>query len=135
VPMKYDLGDLLAAARTFAGLGPGALLALEGPNEPVFFPILYKGETGGGSGSFLPVAKFQRDWYAAIKADRILGRTPVYTATLVGAETDNVGLQYATIPQGAKTLMPEGTVFADVLNHHMYPVWLLLDSWVVALEG
>jgi hypothetical protein len=38
----------------------------------------------------------------------------------VGAETDNVGLQFLTIPRGAGTAMPIGTKFADYANVHNY---------------
>jgi hypothetical protein len=37
----------------------GALLSFDGPNEPNNFPITYNGQTGGGAGSWAPVAKFQ----------------------------------------------------------------------------
>jgi hypothetical protein len=122
-PVTYVISDLIAAAQTFAQLGPTALFALEGPNEPVNFPINYLGKTGGGTGSFVPVANFQRDFYAAVKANSTLAHIPVYTATLGGAETDDAGLQYAKIPASAGTLMPDGTIFADVLNQHVYTVF------------
>ena len=33
---------------------------------------------------------------------------------------DNVGLQFLQIPKGAKTVMPEGTIYADYANCHNY---------------
>ncbi len=106
----------------------GALIALEGANEPNNFgPIVYEGETGGLlTHSWLPLAKMQRDLYTKAKADPVLKDYPVWSITDVGAETDNVGLQFLTIPRGAKTLMPAGTTFADAINCHNYishPSW------------
>jgi hypothetical protein len=116
-----DLKGLLTAARTLAA--EDALLALEGPNEPNNFPIAYRGERGGGrDGSWVPVADFQRDLYAAVAADPVLRHYPVFAPSETGAETDNVGLQFLTIPTGGATLMPSGTRFADYANVHNYVI-------------
>jgi len=105
----------------------GALLAIEGPNEPNNFGgIEYEGIEGGGTKTWLPAAKFQRDLYAAAKADPELKNYPVYGISEVGAQTDNCGLQFLEIPQGASTLMPDGTKYADYANMHNYiyhPSW------------
>ncbi len=45
---------------------------------------------------------------------------PVFGPSEVGAETDNVGLQFLTIPARAGTLFREGTRFADYANVHNY---------------
>ena len=37
-----------------------------------------------------------------------------------GAEVQNVGLQFLTIPAGATTVMPIGTQYADYANAHNY---------------
>jgi hypothetical protein len=112
---------LLSAARTLAEAH--ALLALEGPNEPNNFPIIYDGQKGGGpDGSWVPVAQFQKALYAAAKADKVLRQYPVFGPSEIGAETDNVGLQFRTIPAGADTLLPEGTRFADYANVHNYVI-------------
>ena len=104
-----------------------ALIALEGSNEPNNFgPINYKGETGGKSHSWLPVAKMHRDLYAAAKADPILKDYPVWALCENGAQTDNAGLQFLAIPEGSNTLMPDGTKYADYANCHNYichPTW------------
>jgi hypothetical protein len=98
-----------------------ALLAVEGPNEPNNFPVTYQGQTSDFDGSFLPVANFQRDLYAAVKADPELDGIPVFHSSEAGgAEPDNVGLQFLTIPDGASTLMPDGTEYADYANTHNY---------------
>jgi hypothetical protein len=98
-----------------------ALLAFEGNNEPNNWGITYQGEKGGGKApSWMAVAKLQRDMYAAVKSDPILKKYPVWGPSEVGAQVDNVGLQYLTIPTGANTLMPEGTKYQDFLNCHNY---------------
>jgi hypothetical protein len=39
-----------------------------------------------------------------------------------GSEPNNVGLQFLTIPNGADTLMPDGTKYADFANVHNYVI-------------
>ena len=68
----------------------------------------------------MAVAKLQRDLYTAVKNDPLLKKYPVWSISEDGAEVDNVGLQFLTIPTGAGTLMPEGTQFADCANVHNY---------------
>ena len=98
----------------------GALMAFEGPNEPNNFPIIYHGQRGGGAGSWAPVAQFQEDLYRAIKSDPNLQHYPVFAVSEAGAETDNVGLQFLTIPTGAGAIFPDGTQYADYANPHNY---------------
>jgi hypothetical protein len=98
----------------------GALMAFEGPNEPNNEPIVYKGQTGGGMGSWAPVAQFQEALYRAIKSDPELRVYPVFAVSEAGAETDNVGLQFLTIPLGAGAAFPDGTKYADYANPHNY---------------
>jgi hypothetical protein len=101
----------------------GALLSVEGPNEPNNFPVTYEGGTSstGSTGTFLPVAHLQRDLYAAIKADPALTGIPVFASSESGgAEPDDVGLQFLTIPADAGTTMPAGTRYADYANTHNY---------------
>lgn len=116
-----DLSKEIAAARQLADAG--VLLAVEGANEPDTWPITYQGATGGGSGSWAAVARLQRDLYAAVKADSTLKNYPMFDVSHVGAEIDNVGLQYLTIPGGAGTSMPDGTKYADYANMHNYVIW------------
>jgi hypothetical protein len=114
-----DLKGLLETAKPLAEAG--ALLAFEGNNEPNNWGVTYQGEKGGGKApSWLAVAKLQRDLYQAVKADPVLKKYPVWSISENGAETDNVGLQFLTIPKGAGTLMPEGTGYADAANVHNY---------------
>jgi hypothetical protein len=114
-----DLKKLLATAKPLAEAG--ALLAFEGNNEPNNWGVTYQGENGGGQApTWLPVAKLQRDLYTAVKADPALKSYPVWSISENGAEADDIGLQFLTIPKGAKTLLPEGTRFADFANVHNY---------------
>lgn len=114
-----DVVGLVAAAKTLARAG--ALLSVEGPNEPNNFLITHNGKRGGGTtGSWLPVAEFQRELYSAVKSDQELKGYPVFHVSEGGAETENVGLQFLSIPAGATTLLPEGTQFADYANVHNY---------------
>jgi hypothetical protein len=110
---------LIDTAKVLAGAG--ALLAFEGNNEPNNWGVTYQGEAGGGrSPSWIAVAKLQRDVYQAVKADAALAKYPVWSISENGAERDNVGLQFLTIPAGAGTLMPAGTKYADAANCHNY---------------
>ena len=114
-----DIKKLIATAKPIAAAG--ALLAFEGNNEPNNWGVTYQGEKGGGKApSWMAVAKLQSDMYAAVKADPDLKGYPVWSITENGAERDNFGMQFLTIPQGADTLMPPGTKFADYANVHNY---------------
>jgi hypothetical protein len=115
-----DVTGLMAAAKTLAAAD--ALLALEGPNEPNNFPITYNGQRGGADGSWAPVAQLQKDIYSTVKSDPSLKRYPVFHVSEGGAETENVGLQFLTIPKGADTLLLEGTQYADYANPHNYVI-------------
>jgi hypothetical protein len=112
------------------------IVGFEGCNEPNNWGILYQGQYGAGKYNdahpgphpYAPLARYQRDFYAAIKADPILGTAgynyPVWTATDAGgAQQQNVGLQFLTIPEGAVGVDPEfpaGTTYADVACVHNY---------------
>jgi hypothetical protein len=101
----------------------GGLVAAEGPNEPNNFAFSYNGNQcsfNNGNGSFLPCAQFQRALYLMVHRDPKLAGIPVWGMTAVGAEPDNVGLQWLKIPAGSKALMPDGTQYADVANVHNY---------------
>lgn len=120
-----DMEATLEMARTLHRAG--ALLAIEGPNEPNNFGgLTYENVSGGRELSWMPVAKFQRDLYARVKSDRQLKRYPVYSVSETGAQTDNCGLQFLEIPENSGTLMPVGTRYADYANAHNYmyhPSW------------
>ena len=122
--VRLDLvgeGDLEATIKTGKALAvSGALMAFEGPNEPNNFLITYNGQSGGGAGSWAPVAQFQEDLYRAVKSDPDLQKYPVFAVSEGGAETDNVGLQFLTIPTGARATFPDGTRYADYANPHNY---------------
>ena len=114
-----DLKKLVETGKVLAEAG--ALLAFEGNNEPNNWGVIYQGEKGGGrEPSWMGVARLQRDLYEAVKSDPLLAKYPVWSISEPGAERDNVGLQFLTIPPGAETLMPDGTKFADYANVHNY---------------
>jgi hypothetical protein len=114
-----DVSKLLETGRVLAEAG--ALLAFEGNNEPNNWGVIYQGEKGGGrEPSWMAVAKLQRDLYQAVKKDPVLAKYPVWSISEPGAERDNVGLQFLTIPAGAHALMPGGTRYADYANVHNY---------------
>jgi hypothetical protein len=113
-----NIGKLVETGRQMAA--GGALLAFEGPNEPNNWGITYQGQSGGRAQSWVPVANLQRDLYQAVKNDPILRKYPVWSISECGAETDNVGLQFLTIPEGAGTVVPVGTKYADFANIHNY---------------
>ena len=114
-----NLRKLIESAKVLAAAD--ALLAFEGNNEPNNWGVTYQGEKGGGQApSWLAVARLQRDLYQAVKSDPALKKYPVWSISENGAERDNVGLQFLTIPNGAQTLMPDGTRYADYANVHNY---------------
>ncbi|EKF58639.1 hypothetical protein QWE_15386 [Agrobacterium albertimagni AOL15] len=113
-----DVERLVATGRILARAG--ALLAFEGNNEPNNWPVTYKGEKGGGRSSWLPLAKLHADLYRMVKSDPELAAYPVWSLSEPGAQTDNAGLQFLTIPEEANTLMQAGTRFADYANVHNY---------------
>ena len=115
----HDIASTIDMAKQLHAAG--ALLAVEGPNEPNNWPVTYEGQTSDYNTTFVPVAHFQRDLYAAVKAEAELDGIPVFHSSEAGgAEPDNVGLQFLTIPSGAGTLMPDGTAYADYANTHNY---------------
>ncbi|MBD5225633.1 MAG: hypothetical protein HDS68_06690 [Bacteroidales bacterium] len=120
-----DLEATVAMARDLHR--EGALLAIEGPNEPNNFGgLTYRDIPGGKDLSWHPVAEFQRDLYAIIKADHELKSYPVYSISEAGAQTDNCVLQFLKIPEDTETLMDPGTEYADFANCHNYmyhPGW------------
>jgi hypothetical protein len=111
IPKLIDWSKQLAAA--------GALLAMEGPNEPNNWGVTFEGQKSGASA--LPLAKWMAEFYRQCKADPLLKDYPVFASSEAGgSEMDNVGLQFLTIPAGAGCLMPDGTVYADYANVHNY---------------
>lgn len=134
-----DIDRLITEASFLAS--EGALLAIEGANEPNNWGISYQGQNGGKNDSWLPIAHLQRDLYKAVKSTPELKDYPVFHLTENGAQTDNAGLQFLEIPKGANTLMPAGTRYADYANCHNYvshPSWPGLhdnQTWLSADPG
>ncbi len=113
-----DIPKLIEMGKTLAK--EGALLAFEGNNEPNNWGVTYKGEAGGRDKSWKAVAAVQRDLYATVKSDPLLKKYPVWNISEAGAEVDNVGLQFLTVPAGAGIDVPDGTKYADFVNVHNY---------------
>ena len=100
----------------------GALLAVEGTNEPNNEPPTFGGQKSSNT-TAMPTAKFQAALYAFAKADSHLQGIPVFgSSESGGSEPDNVGLQYQTIPTPLPegVLMPAGTPYSDFANTHNY---------------
>lgn len=108
--------DLTASIAQAGALG-SMLLSVEGPNEPNNFLISYNSVTGGGTGSWTSVAQFQTDLMTGVA-----GAFPVFNVSETGAEHDNVGLQFITIPPSGGATFPDGTPFADYANVHNYVI-------------
>jgi hypothetical protein len=118
-PDDDAMSSLISTSRQLAAAG--ALLAMEGPNEPNNWAVTYRGQKSQADSTFIPVANWQRDFYSKVKSDPVLKRYPVFHSSEAGgSEPDNVGLQYLTIPAGAGTRMPDGTRYADYANVHNY---------------
>jgi len=114
-----DIPRLIKGAEELAKAG--ALIALEGPNEPNNWSVKYLGEEGGRNFSWKAVANLQSDLYKNVKNNPKLKNYPVFhIGGESGAQTDNAGLQYLKIPENACTIMPDGTVYADFANVHNY---------------
>lgn len=134
-----DIPRLLKGGRQL--WAENCLFAFEGPNEPNNWGVTYQQKQGGVKNSWLAVAQLQHDLYTAVKADKHLHFIPVFSISENGAETDNVGLQYLTIPAGAGALMRDSTTYADYANVHNYithPSWPGLhdnQTWIAASPG
>jgi hypothetical protein len=115
-----NINNLVAGSKRIAALG--ALVAIEGCNEPNNWSITYQGEKTGGSESWAGLARLHHNLYLAVKADDVLKDYPVWTLSANGAETDNVGLQFLTVPEDNTAVKEEfrGWTFADVANCHNY---------------
>jgi hypothetical protein len=119
----------VTTAKIIAGMGTGSLVALEQPNEPSNFPFTYNGHTVSATQppGWNAESDFSRDFYAAVKADSVIGTTgqniPVWTSPLIGAEVGNWGMSYLTVPAGPPpgVLAAANEVYADAFNSHIYP--------------
>jgi hypothetical protein len=126
-PTNTVVATVIADARRIFNMGPLALFAVEGPDEPGNNAFEFGGVATTTSWS--AVSAFQAAYYAAMKADSQMGtgaaNVPVWTPTLVGEELDNAGLQFGNVVPGGGggSSTAGGTVFADVLNCHVYPMF------------
>jgi hypothetical protein len=126
-PTNTVVAAVVSDAKKIFNMGPNALFAVEGPDEPGNNAFEFGGVATTTSWS--AVSAFQSAYYAAIKADSQLGtgaaNIQVWTPSLVGEELDNAGLQFGCVVPagGGGSSTSGGTVFADILNCHVYPMF------------
>jgi hypothetical protein len=124
LPTDNTFPGNVTGAKSVLALGTGALFAVEGPNEPSISTFTYNGFPSGTD--WHGVSQWQNGWFGAVHADATLSAAgiPVTTPTLVGAEPNNWGLQYLTVPAGppAGVLAAAGLQYADWYNFHLYPM-------------
>jgi hypothetical protein len=73
-----QLPSEIANLHAFALAHPGAIAAIEGPNEVNFWPITYNGITD----TYAAAAAVTKDLWTAVKADPLLAGAAVYAPTL-----------------------------------------------------
>ena len=118
-PNRETIDRLIQISKQLAAAG--ALLAMEGPNEPNNWAVTFDGHKSQADSTSVPVANWQREFYRRVKSDPVLKDYSVFHSSEAGgAEPDNVGLQFLTIPTNAGTLFPAGTKYADYANVHNY---------------
>jgi len=74
--MGGDIAGQLKDVRAFEEKFPGAVHAIEGPNEVNNWPVSYGGKTGVAG-----AVAYQEALYDAVKADATLGKVPVFNYT------------------------------------------------------
>ncbi|EGD60515.1 putative calcium binding protein [Novosphingobium nitrogenifigens DSM 19370] len=106
------LANSIAQMSSFSAAHPGALVAIEGPNEINNFGASYKGMTGAAA-----AVAFQNDLYAGIRADKVLKATTVYSYTMNAGASSTTGYDYAAIhPYGRKGLPPLSYLKGDMAS-------------------
>lgn len=122
-PYSFVIATSLANAKIIDALtSPHALTDVEMFNQPINFGVTYTPcGTGGGGSAWTCVATADNAYYTAIKADSQVGTLPAWSATTIGSETPNVGLQFLTIPTGTAATFPAGTKYADAYNIQIFP--------------
>ena len=95
LPLGGDLKETRAFLDALASCG--ALLDVEGPNEPNNFSFIYNGVACNHGSTFLGCAQFQRDLYARAKADPNLKNLPVLDRT-----RGRAGQRWAAVPQDSE---------------------------------
>ncbi|KQO86679.1 M10 family metallopeptidase C-terminal domain-containing protein [Methylobacterium sp. Leaf91] len=69
---KEDPATVVKNLHSFLAANPGAITAIEGPNEVNNYPVIYKGLTGTAAAQ-----SYQKALYAAVNADPLLKDIPV----------------------------------------------------------
>jgi hypothetical protein len=86
------MGQSVAQMAQFAAAHPGALAAIEGPNEINNFGAHYRGMTDAAA-----AVMFQDDLYRAIAANPVLRGTTVFSYTMNAGASSTTGYDYAAI--------------------------------------
>jgi len=102
---------ITSAAAVTTTVGSAFSYSIVGTNTPTSY---------SGLASYVPVAQYQRDLFAAQNANSVVMNYPMFGVSEDGGENDNVGLQFLTIPAGSGCLFPDGTAFFDYANCHNY---------------
>lgn len=123
--------SFLSEVGALAQAHPGAVAAIEGPNEVDGWPVTYQGVRG-----YAAAVAFQKALYRAVHADPLLAGTPVYNLTVSGVEA----AKYAALG--------DLSAFCDYANVHIYyssgqPMWgwspgdpkFFWTSWLKAGQG
>ena len=83
--LGWAVNNVITTAQTLAGAG--ALLSVEGPNEPNNYAFYYNGQwVLANNSSWVPVGQYQSSLYAQVKASPTLKNYPVFAVTEGGAE-------------------------------------------------
>jgi hypothetical protein len=128
-----NIQTVISGAKTMINdLGADAIIAFEGCNEPNSWGVEYNGEQGGNwngvQKDWQVVGRYHRDFYAALKADPVLGTAgynyPVWSLSYGGAcpAQWNIGIQYLQVPGNDTRVIEEfrGVTYADVATCHNY---------------
>jgi hypothetical protein len=86
----------------------GALLAVEGNNEPNNWGIQYQGEAGGRNLSWLPVARLQRDLYNGVRRVTARSNWSCGANALPEARTTSRWISTGERQQSTCMIRPEG---------------------------
>lgn len=101
---NLNLAANMQALDSFARAAPGAIAAVEGPNEVNLWPVSYNGKSGLSG-----AAAEQKAIYAAVHADKNLTGVPVYALSLGGGSSSQ------------EKALGDLSAYADYGNAHVYP--------------
>jgi hypothetical protein len=108
-------------------INANAIAAIEQLNEPNIIGspgLSYNGVNTGDAADWLGVGQYSVALRNLVKSTPSLANIPIYSVSRPGEESSNVGLQYLTVPTPLPSgvRMPAGSVFADTMTLHPYPM-------------